>query len=176
MKIDAGFLAGHLEYTRWASLKTIGAARALTPSELNQHMYNSFGGVLGTLHHIFFADRVWLSRLEGNPLPGLSSPGEAYTIEELQRLWQDVLARLIAYAANLTDEGVASVLRYRNLRGINAALPVWQVILHLVNHGTYHRGQITTMLRQLGHECVSTDLNAYYLEMQAKAAGFQSGR
>jgi len=61
------------------------------------------------------------------------------------------------------------VVAYKNIKGEPFQSPVWQIVLHIVNHASYHRGQITTMLRQLGHTPVPTDLIAFYRREAAHA-------
>jgi uncharacterized damage-inducible protein DinB len=71
--------------------------------------------------------------------------------------------------AEQTEASLAAPLSYRNLKGEPATFPLGQLMLHAVNHSTYHRGQITTLLRQLGAQPVSTDLVLYYLSKAKKA-------
>ena len=71
-------------------------------------------------------------------------------------------AALLAFASALSEADAVRVVSYRDLRGHEHGEPLWQLLQHVVNHSTYHRGQIITMLRQLGAEAVSTDLVAYY--------------
>ena len=161
MKIDSEFLVLQLDYSRWASEQSLIAARALTEDELLRDLGNSYGGVFGTLLHIFYADRVWLSRLQGRPRSTFADEGESWTLETLETAWSDIASEYRAGAAGVTDAD--AVLNYVNLAGKPGSLPLWQLILHVVNHATYHRGQITTMLRQLGHKPVATDLHLFYL-------------
>ncbi|HYP08575.1 MAG TPA: DinB family protein [Bryobacteraceae bacterium] len=161
MKIDSEFLVLQLDYTRWANEHSLEAARALSEEELTRDLGNSYGGVLGTLLHIFHADRVWLSRLEGRPRATMADEGESWTLPSLAVAWADIAERYRAWASNVTD--AQAILEYKNLAGKPGSLPLWQVIMHVVNHGTYHRGQITTMVRQLGKPPISTDLHIFYL-------------
>lgn len=165
-KIDSNFLMGHIAYSRWATFKLIEAARSLTEEQLRRDLGNSFGGVLGTLTHIFAADRIWLSRLQGNPRFTLLDDGEDLTLEQLAAEWPKVYDGLTAY---LSETQVDQDLHWTNLQGKKGALPIWQVLLHVVNHATYHRGQVTTLIKQLGGTPVSTDLIFYYLD-QARTA------
>ena len=164
MKIDAAFLALQLEYSRWASERSMEAAQALTDNEPARDLRNSHGGVLGTLVHLFQSDRVWLSRLQGRPRSTFADEGESWTLETLSSVWTNVADGYREWAANVQDS--EAILEYVNLAGKPASMPLWQVILHVVNHATYHRGQITTMLRQLGHKPVSTDLHVFYLSQR----------
>jgi uncharacterized damage-inducible protein DinB len=165
MKIDSSLLKTQLDYTYWASDRILDAARPLSEEELARDLGNSFGGVLGTLIHIFEGDRMWLSRVAGSPRLTLADAGEKWMLDSLQNAWVNVHLGWIDWAGSLDD--VEKILDYVNLAGNRMKLPVWQVVFHVVNHGTYHRGQITTMLRQLGASAVSSDLHNYYLSCQS---------
>jgi len=164
MKIDSALLKTQLDYTWWASDRLLDAARSLTEEELDRDLGNSFRSVLGTLVHIFQGDRIWLSRLAGSPRVTLADPDETWTLDSLQSAWVELHLAWIDWAGSVED--VEKILNYLNLAGKPMAMPIWQVVFHVVNHGTYHRGQITTMLRQLGSTPVGTDLHSYYMSLQ----------
>jgi uncharacterized damage-inducible protein DinB len=167
MKIDTDFLGLQLDYSRWASERSIQAARPLNDEELSRDLGSSQGGVLATLVHIYQADRIWLSRLKGSPRFTLGDPDESWTLDNLAHSWArtgEEFQRWLSGAGNLQAN-----LSYRNLAGLQHELPIWQVVLHVVNHATYHRGQITTMLRQLGYTPIATDLHVFYLERPANS-------
>jgi uncharacterized damage-inducible protein DinB len=164
MKIDSDLLKLQLNFTHWASDRLLEAARPLEEDELRRDLGNSFGGVLGTLVHIFQADRIWLSRVKGPPRMTLGDVDEYWTLDTLKNAWAGVHAGWIEWAT--TVENVERILDYVNLAGQVNRLVVWETVFHVVNHGTYHRGQITTMLRQLGYTPVSTDLHSYYQSLR----------
>ena len=162
MKIDATFLVDHLAYSQWASERSIEAVRALTSEEQNRHMYTSHQSVLGTLVQIYHSDRIWLSRLSGSPRFTLADLDEVFTIDSLAEAWKKLSGDFQKWAGGLSDEEVDSALKYVNLAGNHYELPIWKLVLHVVNHASYHRGQVTTLLRQLNHNPAVTDLAAYY--------------
>lgn len=162
MQIDGTYLLDHLAYSQWASERSIKAVLPLTIEEQNRYLYTSHHGVLGTLLHIFHADRMWLSRLVGSPRLTLADAGETFTLESLAVSWTKTHADWQSWAGALTADAVTRPLKYANLQGHLFELPVWQVVLHVVNHASYHRGQVTTMLRQLNHTSIVTDLTTYY--------------
>jgi uncharacterized damage-inducible protein DinB len=164
MKIDSALLKTQLDYTYWASDRLLDASRPLTEEELNRNLGNSFGGILGTLVHIFQGDRIWLSRVAGSPRRTLADPEETWAIDSLQRAWVETHLGWIDWANSASD--VEGILDYVSTEGKPYRLPLWQIVFHVVNHGSYHRGQITTMLRQLGYSPVSTDLHSYYLSLR----------
>jgi uncharacterized damage-inducible protein DinB len=127
---------------------------------------NSFGSVRDTVVHIYGAEWVWFSRFKGEKPAGLPKPGDYPSLDSLRAAWSDVESGWRSLVANLSDEDIDTVIRFKTLAGAEALSPLGAIIQHVVNHGTYHRGQVTTMLRQLGAEPPeSTDLIFYYREM-----------
>jgi uncharacterized damage-inducible protein DinB len=154
-------LRDHIEYSEWASRRLVNAAAALTAEELARDFATADRNVLGTLAHVYAADRVWLSRLAGTPFPGFIGDGDR-TLEALQNDWPALHGRWREWAAALTEESADSVLDYRDLKGNAWRQPVWQIVLHVVNHATHHRGQVSGFLRSMGHTPPAVDLIAYY--------------
>lgn len=149
----------HIEFSKWATMRTLGACVELTPEELTRDLGNSFGSVLGTLIHIFCADRMWLSRIEGAGRKSMLDPGEIVNFAVLQKEWPGMLDRFIEKASAGAAE---TPVVYERTNGEKQRTPFWQVILHAVNHASYHRGQVATMLRQMGKEPPNTDLITFY--------------
>jgi uncharacterized damage-inducible protein DinB len=85
--------------------------------------------------------------------------------------WSELDQHLLAFAASLTQSDLDRVLEYKTLRFGLYTNPLWQAMMHLINHGTYHRGQATTLLRQLGAQPILLDLMHFYRERQTGAAG-----
>lgn len=156
-------LLTHYDYTLWASSKLLDAATRLSEEELTRDLNVSHKSFLQTLQHIYYADRIWLSRITGreqqfmDPDPG---PG----LDDLKSVWPPVIAELRAFIDNASDETIASDLRFKRLTGDEYAIAHWKVLLHVVNHATLHRGQLMAMLRQLGHVPPSTDILFFYLQ------------
>lgn len=160
--MTANELVTHLQFSAWASKRMLDAAAQLSPQEVTRDLKTSHASVLNTLAHIYQADRIWFSRLEGVPRMTLTDPGEEHTLAVLQRDWPPLHARFVAWASSLEDADMDRVVVYKNTKGQAFEQRVSQAILHLVNHASYHRGQVTTLLRQLGRVPPGTDLIAYY--------------
>ena len=79
----------------------------------------------------------------------------------------DLLQKWISWADTLTDADIERVIEYKALDGKPLRTPLWQIILHVVNHATLHRGQAMAMLRQLGVKPPGTDLIYYYRELDS---------
>lgn len=147
----------HLEYHAWATAKTIESAKPLSQEELLRDMQTSHSSVWGTLVHIYQADTVWLKRFRGETNAKLSEAEAVSDLPALQTAWQLVQGALISFAGSVESADWSRVLEYRFLSGKEARSPLYETLLHVVNHGTYHRGQMVTMLRQLGAEPIATD-------------------
>jgi len=162
--MSPGSLLTHLNYTVWASRRLVEAAAQLTPEELTRDFGASDKSVLGTLVHVFAADRIWLCRVTGSSLPGrLLDPERDMHLSVLETQWPELLNRWKQWVSGLTDTSV--VISYRDMKGNPYQTPAWQIILHLVNHGTHHRGQAAGFLRTMGHMPPPLDLIAYYRQL-----------
>jgi len=161
MPVSAETLRLHLDYTTWASQRLLDQAATLSREELTRDFKTADSSVLGTLAHIFGADRVWLQRLEGNPRNTILDP-EDRDLARLQKAWPVVLQRWKERAASMTDEQAAANVSFRDMKGNSYEMPLWQVLLHVVNHGTHHRGMVSGFLRSMGHTPPQLDLIAYY--------------
>jgi len=161
MSVSSGALRTHIDYTAWASLRLLNAAAALTPEELTHDFQTADGSVLGTLAHLFAADRIWLARLSGAPPASFVTDADR-DLAAIQNGWQALLERWKTWAAELTDERALAPIAYHDLKGRPWNHPLWQLVLHVVNHDTHHRGQVSGFLRSLGHTPPSVDLIYYY--------------
>jgi uncharacterized damage-inducible protein DinB len=167
--MTAAEIRTHLHYTGWASRKVLDAAMALSPEQQAKPMSVSHESILGTLGHIHFADRIWFKR---TVQPDLDMPPTAQlsTAESLRTDWQELQRRWEAWADSLTDADVNRLVQFKSTAGAAGEATVTHIVLHLVNHGTLHRGQVVGMLRQLGVKPPTTDIMAYLREMNAAAS------
>jgi uncharacterized damage-inducible protein DinB len=150
----------HLAYSEWASRRLFDVVMALPAEQRERDLGSAHRCVLDTLAHIVFADRVWLKRVMGTAVPGAEAvPSEAVAVEwpRLWRQWADL-------AAGWTDAELAQVIEYPDLRGAARASTLEEMVMHVVNHATLHRGQVSGMLRQMGVAPPQTDLIVFYRE------------
>ena len=156
-------IRGLYAYNRWANRRMLDAAAALEPAAFTKDMGSSFPSVRDTLVHILAAEWVWLSRWQGNSPTGLPS-WDLSTCEALREKWSEVERDQEAFVSGLADEDLTRVIAYGDTRGTAWENRLGQMLRHVVNHSSYHRGQVVTMLRQLGAVPPSTDLIRYYRE------------
>lgn len=154
-----------VDFNYWARDRMLAAVEPLPVDQYLRDLGNSFRSVRDTVVHMYSAEWVWYTRWQGSS-PTAPIPFDAFPdLAGLSSAWRDLERGIRAFVDGLDDDGLARAIDYRLMNGQPGRAPFWQMIQHVVNHGTYHRGQITTMLRQLGAPPPkSTDLIAYYRE------------
>lgn len=158
------------DYNAWANHRHLEAASKLTSEQFLKPMGSSFGSVRDTLAHIYGAEWVWLERFQGRSPSSLPDASEFGDVAGLRARWSEFEPRLMNFVRGLKQADLDRVMEYKTLKFGVYKNPLWQSMQHLVNHGTYHRGQVTTLLRQLGAQPILTDLMHFYRE-RAVAAG-----
>ena len=169
MPVSAQALRTHLDYNAWASGRVLDAAARLSSEELSRDFKTADGTVLDTLVHTFAADRLWFSRVEGKPRERFIEERDR-SLSVLQEEWPAVHERWRSWAASLSDEAAMAHLSYVDLKGRQWQQALWQIVLHVVNHGTHHRGAVSGFIRSMGHTPPVLDLIAFYRSAGTDAA------
>ena len=171
------WLGASARYNRWMNDKLYALAATLSDEARKRDSGAFFRSIHGTLNHILLADRVWLARFKGVAAPdGFMGPGirsldqELYAnFEELRRERALTDDELSSWVSAVKPEKLAAPLVFMR-RGHRLESPLWGVVAHVFNHQTHHRGQITTLLMQQGHDPGVTDLFAMLREEAAQAS------
>ena len=154
-----------LDYHYWARDRMLDAVSTLPPDQFQQAMGSSFGSIRDTVVHIYSAEWVWYSRWRGESPTAMLSPEAFSDVTSVHQAWRVHERKMRAFFADLTDADLERQIAYSSMAGKPSTSLLWHMLQHVVNHATYHRGQITTMLRQLSAAPPkSTDLIAYYRE------------
>jgi uncharacterized damage-inducible protein DinB len=161
MPVSADTLRLQLDYSAWASQRLLDAAAKLSPEELTRDFKTADKTVLDTLVHIYAADRIWLSRVRAEPRATFSDPADR-DLALLQTEWPALFERWKLWLCDFTDADATRVISYNDLKGRPYSQPAWQILLHLVNHATHHRGQVSGFLRAMGQTPPPLDLIAFY--------------
>jgi len=163
------------DYNSWANHRTLDACAPLSPEQFTRDMGSSFHSVRGTLAHILQAEHIWLQRFEKSSANALAmlDASKFTDVDSLRTVWAEIEARLGGYVRRLTQEEMDRIYEYKSLSNVAYSIPLWQTLQHLLNHGTYHRGQVTALLRQLGAQPAALDL-AYYCRELSKTKGAAS--
>jgi len=172
-------------YNRWASERLFAALEKVNEHQFTAHVQSSFPSIRETLFHILFAEWLWLKRWQGNsPRSTLANPDvspatwntlspggiptveELSTVAELESFADSIEQERQEFLAGLNERVLRAPLQFTDMAGTPYTAPLVQLMQHVVNHGTYHRGQVTTMLRQLGAEAASLDMLYFFREGQ----------
>jgi len=156
----------HFDYSVWASGRLLNAAGQLSPEELARDFGTADKSIIGTLAHIFAADRVWFARVQGMQPAAFVTPAD-YDLAVLDREWPKLSDRWKSWAESLTDDSINEHCDYKDMKGNAHRTPLWQICLHVVNHATHHRGQVSGFLRMLGRTPPPLDLIFFYREQAA---------
>jgi len=160
----------HVEYLRllyaynaWADGRILDTASSLTPEQLRTPGIASFGSIHDTLVHTMGAQWVWLERWRGHDTRQSANPTDPHLavyadLPALRARWAVVEAEMHAFVASLDDNAPARLVTYVNSRGQTFSYPLWQLLLHVVNHGMQHRSEVAAMLTQFGHSPGDLDL------------------
>lgn len=161
------------DYNYWARDCQLKACGALTEEQFLRPMGSSFSSVRDTLAHLVYVEGIWLERWLGRSPTKADAQAFAQrfaaetfpTLVVVRERWQSVEHSLRAYLAGLNEAALKQPLTYTNARGERWTYPLGETLFHVVNHQTYHRGQITTLLRQLGAAAPGID---YLLKYEAE--------
>jgi uncharacterized damage-inducible protein DinB len=163
-------IAALVDYNYWARDRLLDAVAALPPEQFARPLGNSFSSIRDTIAHICDAESIWLKRWRGEQPQGFQNPDRIADLAAAREEWAELEREMREVLTTLGPEGIERRIEYKDFRGAERADVFRQMLQHVVNHGSYHRGQVTTMLRQLGAvPARSMDLIAFYREKQQGA-------
>lgn len=150
-------------FNRWANRRTMDSCRAAGATKFEAASAGSFGSMRDTLAHIAWAEWLWLERWQRRS-PKVSSLPDASTLEKIERVIEDVARGQQSFLEKLAADRLQERIAYQNIKGETWEYTLGQMLQHTVNHSTYHRGQIVTLLRQAGAAASSTDYLLWFDE------------
>jgi uncharacterized damage-inducible protein DinB len=139
-----------LEYHYWARDRVLDAAAALPADQFTRDLGSSFKSVRDTLAHVYAAEWAWCSRWNGHSPTALVKADLFPDVATLRSKWRELEADVRAVLTRMGAQGLDQVIAYTMINGEARSSVFWHMLQHVVNHASYHRGQVTTMLRQLG--------------------------
>ena len=150
-------------FNRWANDKMLDACRKLTPEQYAAEPTPGWAPVRFTVYHIAVVTDGWLRGLINDPDQSFPTEAEVATPDDAARLLDRAYRNLDALLPTLTPELLATPRTFSR-RGRTIVLPPWVVLRHVVNHTTYHRGQVASKLKRFGIQQPETDLVYWALE------------
>ena len=157
------------QYNQWADGRLLDACSPLTNEQFTRDLGSSFRSVRDTLVHLYGAEWVWNERMEGRSPTSLVSGTGFPDLASVRAKLEEMDSYYLDFVTRLTQQDLDRVFTYKSFAGEEFSNPIWQTLHQLSNHASYHRGQVVTLLRQLGAKPATTDLIAFYRERAAAA-------
>jgi uncharacterized damage-inducible protein DinB len=159
-------------YNQWANGRLLDAAAHLKAEDFTRELKASHGSVRGTLVHIVFGEWDWLRLWLGEPAKDIAQrepPPEAFPdVATLRLEWATIVRDQQAFIETLNDERLNAAFSFENFQGEQSAFALADTMQHVLNHSSYHRGQVVTLLRQLGHTPPGSDFLIFLLEARKR--------
>jgi len=157
------------QFNQWANRRTLDSCVSLTNEQFTRNLGSSFGSVRDTIVHLYGAEWAWYERFQGRSPSSFPAASTFPDLASVRAKLEEMDSHYIDFVSKLSQQDLDRVIQYKSFAGGEFSNPLGQSLHHLSNHGTYHRGQVTTMLRQLGAKPVSTDMIGFYREKAASA-------
>jgi uncharacterized damage-inducible protein DinB len=156
-------------YDRWANTKVLDACRQLTAEQYVAEPVPGWSSVRSTISHIALATEFNLRTLAGDPEDLIPAEADLATVDDAARLLERAYRRFEELRPALTPERLNAVLTLRAV-GRTFTLPRWAILRHIVNHASYHRGQVASKLKRFGIEQPNTDFFFWVIEQVPQEA------
>ena len=157
------------DYNAWANDRILDTASQLRPDQLQVEASASFGSIHGTLLHIMSAHWVWLERWKGSSPAAMFDPETFPTLASISTRWDQIEDDAQSFLTSCTEADIERIIEYQNFQGEHWAYPLWQQMVHQVNHATQHRSEVAMILTQWGHSPGWLDL-LYFVDLQGQGS------
>jgi uncharacterized damage-inducible protein DinB len=161
MAIDLYHIRKLFTFYHWAEDQVLDAFAPVTATRLDAPWGGSFATGRGLLEHVIGSDRVWIARWHGTSLMSRPPVPTTYAGVDFRREWEEIKRDHVAYLDTLTPARLDEPFSYVKFSGEHCTFPLADVLIHVLNHGTYHRGQLAHLLRDFGLPAPSTDYTVF---------------
>lgn len=168
--MDQRELADLYEYNYWANRRLVQAAHQVSEAQFVAPADFPFGGLRGTLVHIFDAEYSWRRLLQEGVLTEEIVETRFPSLEALVKNWVDEEAAMRAYLASLAEADLGGVVRYTASNGVKRERITWHCLFHVVNHGTQHRSEAAAILTRLGQSPGDMDFTVFLNDRKPNTA------
>jgi uncharacterized damage-inducible protein DinB len=156
------------DYSYWANKRYLAVAEGLTEEQLFRQHGHSWGDVYGILLHMLSSEAVWLKRWNGIFPKSHLSRDEFPTLVALRANWQKLQIDMRDFVKAQTDENLLALKTYTNFSGITYRVPLWQMLMHVVNHETHHRGELSAMFVLMNVPHPEEEVIQYFLDLSGQ--------
>lgn len=146
-----------LQYNRWANNRVLELVGPLSGEQFLKNLGSSYGSVRDTLEHILTCEERWLMRWKGISPREAPESSQLRDVSQFKSRWADYDHDVTNFFSKMSDESLLEVISFEDTDGVEWSYPLWHMMHHTLNHSTYHRGQITMMLRLLDAKTLPLD-------------------
>jgi uncharacterized damage-inducible protein DinB len=150
------------DYNYWATGRVLGACEELSDDAFVAPNSLCRGSIRNTLVHVMSAEWVWRLRCQGESPTGLLDDAMFPTLRHLRARWRDEEQAMHSFLNGISDTDLSRPHEYRTTSGQPFTQPMWQILLHVINHGTQHRAEVAHALTELGHSPGDLDMSLYF--------------
>jgi uncharacterized damage-inducible protein DinB len=140
----------------------------LSNEQLHRQQGHSWGDVHSLLVHMMSSETVWLNRWHGDPPKSHLDPKDYPTLAALREKWTQVEAEMRSFLNSQTEASLQSVIAYRNFQGEAFRVPLWQMLMHVANHETHHRGELAAMFALMNVPHPEEEVIQYFLDLSGQ--------
>jgi len=156
------------DYTYWANHRYLAVAEGLTGEQLHHIHGHSWGDVHAMFVHMLSSEWVWLQRWNGASPKSHLNKDAFPTLASVKERWAEVEAEMRAFTEAHTEESLQSVIKYHNFSGETFRVPLWQMLMHVANHETHHRGELAAMFALMNVPHPEEEVIQYFLNLSGQ--------
>lgn len=157
------------DYHYWSNQRILDTVEQISETQLNAPTQNGYASMRVTLVHTMNAEWLWRSRWQGVSPTVILSERDFPTLASISARWQQEEEEMRALLAPLKESDLATSFTYQDTKGVPHTLALWQMLVHVVNHGTQHRSEVAFMLTALDHSPGDLDMSVFLYRRQKQA-------
>ena len=158
------FVIQMYDYNDWANRRYLAVAVGLPPGQLFHDYAQSWGSVYKVLAHVLNSEWIWLQRWQGVSPKAFPAEADSPTVDALRLRWSNHEGEMRRFIATQTPSSLMRDVPYTTTKGVSYTLKLWQMMVHVCNHGTHHRGELAAMFAMQGIPHPEEDWLLYFLE------------
>jgi uncharacterized damage-inducible protein DinB len=156
------------EYGRWANRRYLDVAEGITDEQLHGEQGHSWGSVHSVFVHMMSSETVWLKRWHGDSPKAHLDPKDFPSLRILRDQWTAVENQMREFIQQQTEDSLASPMSYSNFSGETFRVPLWQMMMHVPNHETHHRGELAAMFALMNVAHPEEEVIQYFLDLSGQ--------
>lgn len=156
------------DYVYWANHRYFAVAESLTEEQLHRRQGHSWGDVHAMLVHMMSSEWVWLQRWHGTSPKTHLNKEDFPTLASIKERWNKIEADMRAFIESQTEESLQNKIHYNNFRGETFQVSLWQMLMHVANHDTHHRGELAGMFALMNVAHPEDEVIQYFLNLSGQ--------